>query len=262
MPAVLSAINSFISSAAGRISNGTITKGGDDRTGPYDVVEQFWKPAPDHDSIWTWGSVSGVAVDNPNRIIVAVWGDQERNGTRERPGSTNYVMAVDRNGNIHIPHVGTVTVGGLRYQDLNGFLKTAIGRVFRNFHLNVNLGQLRSVQIYVVGQANRPGTYTVSSLSTLVNALFAAGGPSPKGSMRRVQLKRGSQVVTEFDLYDLLLKGDKSKDAKLLPGDVIYTGTPSGVGVARNPPVFLKAGDVVTLGIDGLGTQRQRIVLS
>jgi hypothetical protein len=79
---------------------GAVTKGGDDRTGPYDVIEAFWKPAPDHDSIWTWGSVSGVAADNPNRIIVAIWGDQGRSGQGERPGSTNYLVVVDRNGNI------------------------------------------------------------------------------------------------------------------------------------------------------------------
>ncbi|MGQ0523051.1 MAG: SLBB domain-containing protein [Betaproteobacteria bacterium] len=147
-----------------------------------------------------------------DEILIRAWGQVD----------IDYRAVVDRNGTIHIPQVGTVTVGGLRYQELNGFLRNAIGRVFRNFDLNVNLGQLRSIQVYIVGQANRPGTYTVSSLSTLVNALFAAGGPSPKGSMRRIQLKRGADVVTEFDLYDLLLKGDKSKDAKLLPGDVIY----------------------------------------
>jgi hypothetical protein len=77
-----------------------VTKGGDDRTGPYDVVEAFWKPAADHDSIWTWGSVSGVAVDNPNRILVAISGDQGSAGQGERPGSTNYLVAIDRNGNI------------------------------------------------------------------------------------------------------------------------------------------------------------------
>jgi protein involved in polysaccharide export with SLBB domain len=93
------------------------------------------------------------------------------------------------------------------------------------------MGQLRSVQIFVVGQARRPGSYTVSSLSTLVNALFASGGPSAQGSMRRIQLKRGSQVVTQFDLYDLLLNGDKSKDARLLPGDVVYI-PPAGAQVA------------------------------
>jgi hypothetical protein len=83
-------------------AEGTFRKGGDDRTGPYDLIEAFWKPAPDHDSIWTWGSVSGVAADTPDRILVAIWGDQGRagSGQGERPGSTNYLVAVDGNGNI------------------------------------------------------------------------------------------------------------------------------------------------------------------
>lgn len=147
-----------------------------------------------------------------DEILIRVWGQVD----------INYRAVVDRDGSIHIPQVGTLNVGGLRYQDLHGFIRSSIARVFRNFELTVNLGQLRSVQIFVVGQAKRPGAYTVSSLSTLVNALFASGGPSPKGSMRRIQLKRGDKVVTEFDVYDLLLKGDKSKDVRLLPGDVIY----------------------------------------
>lgn len=134
----------------------------------------------------------------------------------------DYRVTVDRSGAISIPKVGNINVAGIRYQDLQGYLKTAIGRVFRNFDLNVAMGQLRSIQIFVVGQALRPGTYTVSSLSTLVNAVFASGGPTVKGSMRGIQLKRGDKLVTEFDMYDLLLKGDKSKDARLLPGDVIY----------------------------------------
>ena len=80
-------------------AGGTFTKGGDDRTGAYAVVEGWWKPAPDHSEEWTWGSVSGVAADTPDRIIVAVWGDQNAQG-EERPGSTNYLLVVDRNGDI------------------------------------------------------------------------------------------------------------------------------------------------------------------
>ena len=129
---------------------------------------------------------------------------------------------VDRLGAIYIPKVGTIQVAGIKYQDLQAAIKTAIGRVFRNFDLEVNLGQLRSLQIYVVGQAVSPGSYTVSSLSTLVNALFASGGPSAIGSMRHIQLKRQGQIVTEFDVYDFLLKGDKSKDVPLQSGDVIF----------------------------------------
>ena len=147
-----------------------------------------------------------------DELLIRAWGQVD----------IDYRAVVDRNGMINIPRVGNVTVAGIRYQDLSGYLRNAIGRIFRNFELLVTLGQLRSIQIFVVGQAQRPGSYTVSSLSTLVNAVFASGRPLARGSMRRIQLKRGDKMVTEFDLYDLLLRGDKSKDAQLLPGDVIY----------------------------------------
>lgn len=147
-----------------------------------------------------------------DEILLRAWGQLDM----------NYRVSVDRNGQIHIPKVGSLNVAGLTYRQLPGFLQGAIGRVFRNFELNVTLGELRSIQIFVVGHARRPGSYTVSSLATLVNALFASGGPSASGSMRRIQLKRHDQVVTEFDLYDLLVSGDKTKDARLQPGDVIY----------------------------------------
>ena len=129
---------------------------------------------------------------------------------------------VDRGGNIYIPKVGEVNLTGLKYTELVPYLKGVISRTFKNFDLSVSMGELRSIQIFVVGQARRPGTYTVSSLSTLVNALFASGGPSSTGSMRRIQWRRGDRVVADFDLYDLLIKGDKSKDITLLPGDVIF----------------------------------------
>jgi len=158
----------------------------------------------------------------------------------------DYRATVDRNGTISIPRVGVINVAGIQYKDLTGFVKTAVSRVFRNFQLTVTMGRLRSIQVFVVGQARRPGGYTVSSLSTLVNAIFAAGGPSVRGSMRSIQLKRGNQVVTDMDLYDLLVYGDKSKDVPLLPGDVIYFA-PIGPLVAlsgsvNTPAVFeLKA---------------------
>lgn len=129
---------------------------------------------------------------------------------------------IDRNGVVTLPKAGSINVAGVRYQDLHSYLKQAIGRVFRNFELNVTLGKLRSIQVFVVGQAQRPGVYTVSSLSTLVNTLFASGGPSPVGSLRHIQVKRNGALLTELDMYDLLLKGDKTKDVALLPGDVIY----------------------------------------
>jgi protein involved in polysaccharide export with SLBB domain len=133
----------------------------------------------------------------------------------------DYRATIDRNGQISIPRVGTINVAGLKAADAEGQLRAQIGRVFKGFSLSVTLGQLRSIQIFVVGQARQPGTYTVGSLSTLVNAIFASGGPGNNGSMRRVQLRRANRVVTELDLYDFLVQGDKGKDMALLPGDVI-----------------------------------------
>lgn len=172
-----------------------------------------------------------------DEILLRAWGQLDM----------DYRASVDRNGQIHIPKVGSLNVAGLTYRQLPGFLQGAIGRVFRNFELNVTLGELRSIQIFVVGHARRPGSYTVSSLATLVNALFASGGPSETGSMRRIQLKRNDQVVTEFDLYDLLARGDKSKDTRLMPGDVIYI-PPVGPMVAlygsvNTPAIFELKGE-------------------
>jgi protein involved in polysaccharide export with SLBB domain len=147
---------------------------------------------------------------------------------------------VDRNGNVYLPKVGSLNVAGLRYAQVENFMRSHIGRIYQNFDLNVNMGALRSIDIYVVGQAGSPGRYTVSSLSTLTNAIFACGGPSPVGTMREIQLKRGAKVVSTFDLYDLLLKGDKSKDVVLQPEDVIYVGS-SGPQVAVAGQVIVPA---------------------
>ncbi len=147
---------------------------------------------------------------------------------------------VDRNGAIYVPKVGNLNVAGLRYDQVQDFLKAHIGRIYQNFDLNVSMGELRSIDVFVVGQARRPGRYTVSSLSTLANAIFASGGPSTAGSMRHIELKRGKNVVTDFDLYDLLLKGDKSKDVLLLPEDVIYI-SPIGPQVAMGGQVNVPA---------------------
>lgn len=147
---------------------------------------------------------------------------------------------VDRNGNIYLPKVGSLNVSGLRFAQIEQFLRSHIGRIYQNFDLNVTMGDLRSIDIYVVGQVNQPGRYTVSSLSTLTNAIFASGGPSPVGSMRQIQLKRGGKVVTTFDMYDLLLNGDKSKDVVLQPEDVVYVAS-SGPQVAMGGQINVPA---------------------
>lgn len=162
----------------------------------------------------------------------------------------NADVRVDRAGEIYLPQVGQVHVAGLPYSALRDHIRAAVSRVFRNFDLTADIGQIRAVQVYVVGQAHSPGTYTVSSLSTLVDAIFASGGPSVEGSMRHIYLKRDGKVVTDFDLYDLLVNGDKSKDTQLQSGDVIYI-PPAGPQVAlsgsvRRPAIYeLRSGDTI-----------------
>lgn len=176
-----------------------------------------------------------------DQLRLQVWGQVNQQGS----------FTVDRTGSIAIPQVGTIHVAGLRFSELADFMRSQLGRVYRNFDLNVNLGQLRSIQVFVVGQARRPGSYTIGSLSTLLNALFASGGPKPEGSLRDIQVRRGSEVVTHFDMYDLLLHGDKAKDIGLQPGDVIFIPTVGPqvalVGSVSNPAVYELRGET-TIG--------------
>jgi polysaccharide export outer membrane protein len=160
-------------------------------------------------------------------------------------------LLVDPSGQVYLPDVGQIAVAGLKYADATPALRTNISRVYRNFDLSVTLGRLRSIQIFVVGEARRPGSYTVSSLSTLVNAVFASGGPSARGSMRSIELKRGDQTIRHFDLYDLLLHGDKSKDAALSPGDVILipaAGTRAAIAGSIEHPGIYELASGTTLG--------------
>ena len=156
-----------------------------------------------------------------DQLLIRIWGKITLSTT----------VTVDRSGQIFVPKVGAITVAGLHYEEIQKYIESAVGSLYKGFELNVSMGQLRSIQIFVLGSARRPGVYTVSSLSTLVNALFASGGPSSTGSMRRIQLRRANQLLVEFDLYDLLRIGDKSHDVQLLAGDVIYI-PPVGAQVA------------------------------
>lgn len=167
-----------------------------------------------------------------DELLIQVWG---RIDLKSR-------TTVDRDGQISLPKVGTLSVAGLRYEQLEGYLRSSIANLYKDFELNVTLGRLRSIQVYVFGSARQPGAYTVSSLSTLVNGLFDSGGPSATGTMRHIQLLRNDHLVADFDVYDLLRKGDKSHDVQLLPGDVIYI-PPAGpqiamIGSVNEPGIY------------------------
>jgi protein involved in polysaccharide export with SLBB domain len=147
-----------------------------------------------------------------DELRVAVWGKVDG----------QFDLTVDRDGQVAIPKVGVIGLSGLTFREAKEAISREFSKYYTGFEMNVVLGALRSIQVYVVGNARRPGAYTVSSLSTVVNVLFAAGGPSKAGSMRDIQVKRGDKTVTRLDMYDLLQKGEKGNDIRVMPEDVIY----------------------------------------
>ena len=175
---------------------------------------------------------SNYVVGPGDQLLIRVWGQINFNAE----------VTVDRNGMIYLPQIGAIHVGGSTYDDLSQHIRASVSRIYKNFNLSVNLGQLHPIRIFVTGQARYPGSYTVSSLSTLVSAIFATGGPTPQGSLRHILLRRNGETITDFDMYDLLVNGDKSHDVPLLPGDVVYI-PPVGPQVAaygsvRTPGIY------------------------
>ena len=161
-----------------------------------------------------------------------------------------YNVTIDRTGAITLPGLGPVHVAGLPFGQLQPFLTQQFSRLYRNFTLSVNIGALRTIQVFVVGEARRPGSYSISSLSTLLNAVLASGGPANDGSLRDIQVKRGGETITHFDLYDLLLHGDKSKDVRLVSGDVIFipfTGPQVAVTGSVNVPAIYELKGTTTI---------------
>jgi len=134
--------------------------------------------------------------------------------------SDNFV--IDRDGRILLPKVGPVPLAGVALRDAERVLGTYIGRVYRNFTVTVTMGRLRSIEVFVVGQAGKPGKHVVSSLSGLINALFETGGPNSNGSLRAIELRRGGKTVSTVDMYAFLSQGDNRGDVPLVTGDIIY----------------------------------------
>jgi len=168
-------------------------------------------------------------------IKIIVWGSVQG----------EYNLTVNRNGQIDVPKIGVIQVSGLTFRQLREVMDREFARQYNNFQMNVTLDNLRTIQVYVVGQARFPGSYAVSSLSTLVNALFASGGPSKSGSMRNIQVRRASKVIVTFDLYEFLLRGDKSKDIRLQPEDVIFIPPIGPVAAIGTPKSMQEVGEAL-----------------
>lgn len=134
----------------------------------------------------------------------------------------NYNLVVGRDGQLNFPELGPIAVGGLRFDEARQMLEQRVTEQMIGTRASISMGELRSIRVFVLGEAELPGSYTVSGLSTITNAIFVSGGIKPIGSLRNIELKRNGQTVTRLDLYDLLLRGDTRADVRLLPNDVIF----------------------------------------
>ena len=164
---------------------------------------------------------AGYVLGTGDEVVVQV------NGLAE----INEKFVIDRDGRVNLPKVGPLNLAGVALSDAEKVMAAHIGKVYRNFTVSVTLGRLRSIEVFVVGQARKPGKYVISSMSGLVNALLETGGPGSNGSMRAIQLRRAGKTVATLDLYAFLSQGDNSADVQLLTGDIIYI-PPAGARAA------------------------------
>jgi protein involved in polysaccharide export with SLBB domain len=170
-------------------------------------------------------------------LIVNMWGGQ----------SNRLDRTIDRQGQISLPEAGTITINGLTIDQAQTAIQKALSTQFQDEHVELSLGRLRTVRVYVVGDVQKPGAYDVSSLSTPLSALYAAGGPTSRGSLRILRQYRGTELVREIDLYDFLLKGVRSDVDRLLPGDTLLV-PPVGpqvsvAGMVRRPAIYELKGE-------------------
>ena len=175
-----------------------------------------------------------------DNIIVQLYGKENH----------SHSLTINREGEIQFPNLGPLVVAGLSFTDVKALIGTTVSEQMIGVKVSVTVGKLRSIRIFILGAAKLPGSYTINSLSTMTNALFASGGISKAGSLRNIQLKRGGKLVTRLDLYDLLLSGDTSSDTRLLPGDVIFIpsiGKTVGVsGAVRRPAIYELQGETTS----------------
>jgi polysaccharide biosynthesis/export protein len=156
--------------------------------------------------------------------------------------TASYSLTVGRDGRIRFPKLGPISVSGMGFDAARATLEHRVAQQLIGTQVSVTMGDLRSIRVFVLGEAEKPGSYTVSGLSSMTNALFVSGGVKTIGSLRNIELKRNGRLVSVLDLYDLLLHGDTSGDRQLMPGDVIFIppiGTTATMyGAVRRPAIY------------------------
>tara|TARA_B100001142_G_C14348977_1_gene661296 strand:- start:9423 stop:12305 length:2883 start_codon:yes stop_codon:yes gene_type:complete len=159
-------------------------------------------------------------------------------GTRNR----QFTVEVTRDGSIFIPEVGSISVSGQTFQEARANLENIISKQIVGAEIDVSMGELKLINIFILGEAYQPGMYTVSSLTSIINAIFISGGVDPSGSLRNIELKRNGVIISKMDLYDFLLRGDSTANERLMEGDVIFIPPVSKTvainGQVRKPGIY------------------------
>jgi polysaccharide export outer membrane protein len=175
---------------------------------------------------------SDYTIGPDDRLEVQLYGTQNR----------TLRLTVDREGRINFPELGPISVSGQLFSQVREQIEARVARQMIGVRASVSMGDTRSIRVFVLGEAQRAGSYTISGLGTITSALFAAGGVKAIGSLRNIQLKRQGALIRRLDLYDLLIRGDTTDDTKLLPGDVIFVPpvglTVSVAGEVRRPAIY------------------------
>lgn len=189
-------------------------------------------------SVSTFAPVENVPVGDDyiigpgDKFSIHLWGNAEENFTAE----------VTRDGRITLPRLGTIVVGGMSIGAMKQFINEQFEKLYPEFQSSFAMDALRTIDVFIVGEVKAPGTYSISSLSTVISALYAAGGPGKNGTLRNIRLMRDGVVVKNLDLYDFLIHGFKGDDIRLQPGDVIFTpvlGPVAGIsGNVRRPAIY------------------------
>ncbi len=172
--------------------------------------------------------------------------------------NTTHRLRVNRAGIINFPSLGPVQVAGMTFSDVRDSLNQRVKEQMIGVRSDISLGEMRTMQVFVMGDAYKPGAYTVSALTTISQAIYYSGGFSESGALRNVQLKRNGRVIRKLDMYDLLLKGDARNDIRLLPGDVVFIGalgnTISIDGEVNRPAIYeIKPGETYKQAIQMAG---------
>ncbi|MBD3236423.1 MAG: hypothetical protein GF330_06955 [Candidatus Eisenbacteria bacterium] len=192
----------------------------------------FRRPPPETAPIEDLTVGSDYVVGIGDQVLITVWGGIEK----------RYIRTVDRQGRLILPEIGVVTAAGRSLGELREELAALFGQIYNDFQMAVSIGDVRTIQVYVTGDVESPGSYTLSALATVFTALYYAGGPTPSGSLRGIQLSRRSAEMEQIDLYDFLLSGNRNMDRPLQSGDVVHV-PPLGptvrvTGEVRRPAVY------------------------